>query len=60
MARHLIFKCPSSGLNVQCRIEPAGDNEGDDDRDDFEEIECPACGSSHFINRQSGKVLGER
>ena len=57
MLRNPLFKCPSLGVTVQGRIEDAHDNERGDD---FQEVKCPACGSVHFLNSKTGKILGER
>jgi hypothetical protein len=50
-----VFKCPVTGFNVQ--------HELDDDKDvldnEFKAIKCRACMKVHFINRKTGKLLGQ-
>jgi DNA-directed RNA polymerase subunit RPC12/RpoP len=58
MTRNLLIKCPHSGLNVQCRLDVVDDEGEGDDR--YQAVECPVCGSSHFINEKTGRVLGQR
>lgn len=54
MDRHIVFKCPQTGMNVQHRLadEPT-------DRT-HESVTCPACTRLHLIDRASGKLLGDR
>ena len=43
-------------MNVQRRLD-----EVDDVREDeYEVILCPACARLHFINRKTGKLLGQK
>ena len=51
-----IFKCPSTGLNVQ---EWVDDEDGLSDNE-FQGLICPACTRLHFLNRKTGKLLGEK
>ena len=51
-----IFKCPSTGLNVQ---EWVDDEDGPADNE-FQGVICPACTRLHFLNRKTGKLLGEK
>lgn len=54
---NVLFKCPRTGMNVQHWVaEPASD----DPHSSFETVICQACGGIHFINRSSGKLLGEK
>jgi hypothetical protein len=53
---HFIFKCPSTGLNVQEWI----DDEDGPSENEFEGVTCPACTRLHFLNRKTGKLLGEK
>lgn len=54
MDRHILFKCPQTGMNVQHRLEdvPA-------DRTHVS-VPCPACTRLHLIDRATGKLLGDR
>ena len=56
MDRHIIFRCPQTGLNVQHLLEAALEGE----KDTYRSIHCPACTRLHFVNRQTGKLLGEK
>jgi hypothetical protein len=54
---HLVFKCPDTSFNVQHWIE---DDEDDAPGNRYESVACPACTRVHFINRKTGKLLGEK
>ncbi len=55
MGRHIIFKCPHTGMNVQHWLTaPPGEP-----ADSHTAIACPACSKLHFINSATGKLLGE-
>jgi hypothetical protein len=49
----LIFVCPRTNLHVQHRTErtSAGDHE-------YDAVACPACLRLHFVNCNSGELLG--
>jgi predicted RNA-binding Zn-ribbon protein involved in translation (DUF1610 family) len=52
---HFVFTCPATSMNVQHLLEDgqaAPDNE-------YEGITCPACGKLHFVNRKTGRLLGQ-
>lgn len=54
---HEVIRCPRTGLNVQVRVPettPA------DKPDSYEGVVCPACGQLHFVNKITGKLLGEK
>lgn len=55
---NIIFKCPRTGLNVQHWLadEPPLDNSSGS----YEAVSCNACSALHFINRSSGKLVGEK
>jgi hypothetical protein len=56
MARHIIFKCPRTGMNVQHRLdEPTADKPADA----YKSVACPACTLTHFIHPRTGKLLGD-
>jgi hypothetical protein len=50
-----VFTCPATGYDVQHHL--------DDDQavseNEYEAIRCPACARLHFINRKTGKPLGQ-
>jgi hypothetical protein len=56
MGRHIVFKCPRTGLNVQHWL---ADEPGDPVGATHESIICQACTNLHFINRSTGKLLGK-
>ena len=52
---HFLFRCPSTGLNVQHRW----DDDPDVSENEYEVVPCPACARMHLINRKTGKLLGQ-
>ena len=56
MGRHIIYKCPQTGMNVQHWLEDVLEESAEDG---YEPVDCPACTLAHFIHRDSGKLLGE-
>ena len=49
------FHLPATSMNVQHLLEDdqdASDNE-------YEGVSCPACAMVHFVNRKTGKLLGQ-
>lgn len=56
MERHILFKCPRTGMNVQHRLddEPEASPENT-----HVPVRCPACMALHFVNSTTGKLLGE-
>lgn len=55
MDRHIVFKCPQTGMNVQHWLAAAQDEPQGTHRP----VACPACTKLHFINSSTGKLLGE-
>jgi len=57
MVSHFVFRCPRTGLNVQHSLEekPAAKEQDGS----YEAVVCNACTGLHFINRQTGKLLGQ-
>jgi hypothetical protein len=55
MDRHIVFKCPQTGMNVQHRLTA----EPTDAKDTHDSVTCPACARLHLINRTTGRLLGE-
>ena len=53
----LVFRCTRTGLNVQVWLpeEPPTDR-----TDSYEAVTCPACGRVHFVNKTTGKMLGDK
>jgi len=52
---HFVFRCPATSLNVQHQL----DGDPDISENEYEGITCLACTRLHFINRKTGKLLGE-
>ena len=50
-----VFNCPTTSMNVQYWLED------DDDalENEYKGITCPACARLHFLNRKTGKLLGQ-
>ena len=55
MRKLIVFKCPSTGLQVQTPL-PTSANE--DQTHAYEAVTCLACTRLHFVSRATGKVLG--
>jgi hypothetical protein len=56
MDRQIVFKCPTTGMNVQHEL-PGAPSEAPDTH---VSVICPACTRLHLINRATGKLLGQR
>lgn len=56
MGRHILFKCPRTGMNVQHWLEEVATDKAEGV---YKSVECPACTLAHFIHRKTGKLLGE-
>jgi hypothetical protein len=54
---HFIFKCPITGMNVHWQAEEITPEEP---QCSYETVVCQACSRLHFINRATGKLLGEQ
>jgi|SRR6516162_729479 len=60
MQRFLVYRCPNTGMNVQSSF-VWKDGDGPEDRSEvYETANCPACGSVHFVNLSTGKLLREK
>lgn len=63
MGRNIVYTCPGTGMIVQHWLdEPAPGAAEDQARDAthdqaYVSMPCPACGSHHFVNSRSGKLL---
>ncbi|ABD87108.1 hypothetical protein RPC_1546 [Rhodopseudomonas palustris BisB18] len=53
---HLLYRCPRTNMNVQTWLH---DDPAPDKAREFEAIRCPACTQTHFIDRATGKLLGD-
>jgi phage FluMu protein Com len=54
---HLIIRCPRTGTNVQVWL---AKDPSTDQADTYESVTCPACQRLHFINKTTGKLLGDK
>jgi hypothetical protein len=54
---HILFRCPYTALNVQYSL--SDDASQRDDESTYEAVTCPACSRLHFVNRSTGKLLGD-
>jgi hypothetical protein len=52
----VLFTCPATSMKVQHWLE----GNGDVSETEYEVFTCPACARLHFINRKTGKLLGQR
>lgn len=52
----LIFRCPTTGLNVQAWF---ADDSSTTEDETYETVKCLACDQTHLINRSTGKTLGD-
>ena len=51
----IIFRCPQTGMNVQTLL----DKQEKDETGIYDAVICPACTRLHFINKSTGKALGQ-
>lgn len=58
MGRHIIFKCPQLGTNVQHWL-PDAPPEDQPNSNSYVSVACLACTRLHFIHRETGKLLGK-
>lgn len=56
MGRHIIYRCPRTGMNVQHWLDDVVEL---DAADDYRSVDCPACALAHFIHCETGKLFGE-
>jgi hypothetical protein len=52
----ITFNCPTTGELVQHWL----DKRDPSAASDHEMVICPACARIHFVNRQTGKLLGRK
>jgi len=56
MGRHILFKCPRTGMKVQHWLEEANEDRAESV---YKSVDCPACTLAHFVHRETGKLRGE-
>lgn len=54
---NIVFRCPHTGMHVQHWM--AEEVTGETPRGIYDTVICNACARIHFINRRTGKLLGE-
>lgn len=54
----ILFKCPTTGQHIRWIAEEVLSSK--DEEQPYTSIICPACIRLHFLNRYTGKLLGER
>ena len=55
MSAMIVFRCPRTGMKVQTLLFKQAANEPKL----YEIVTCPACTQFHFINKATGKALGD-
>jgi hypothetical protein len=58
MERLIIHRCPISALEVQTPLQPFDRRRGG--KKHYESLTCPSCTRLHFLNRKTGKLLGDK
>jgi hypothetical protein len=53
----LLFTCPVTGMSIQHWLD---DDDPIASGERYQSIVCPACARLHFINRKTGRVLGQK
>ena len=53
-----IFRCPTTGLNVQHLFDDEGSETGDDWA--FVGVRCLACSGIHLVNRTTGRLAADK
>jgi hypothetical protein len=53
---NLIYRCTRTGSNVQVGLTQGSTR----DQDSYEAVACLACGRMHFVNKQTGRLLGDK
>jgi len=54
---HVTIRCPRTGQNAQVWLpEPAPTERADA----YESVTCPSCARLHFLNKITGKLLGDK
>jgi hypothetical protein len=53
----LIFRCVQTGMNVQVWLPETAST---DRTDSYESVPCPACTRLHLVNKNTGRILGDK
>jgi hypothetical protein len=54
---HVTIFCPRTGSNVQVWVTNAQPGES---ADSYDAVTCLGCGLLHFVNKTTGKTLGDK
>jgi len=54
----LLFQCPATDQNVEVWYEI--DDETTQSGESIETVICDACGNVHFVDAQSGRIVGTK
>ncbi|MDE2378711.1 hypothetical protein [Bradyrhizobium sp.] len=54
---NIVYRCPRTGMHVQHWM--AEEVTPDTPRCAYDTVVCKACAQIHFVNRLTGKLLGE-
>ncbi len=57
--RHIIFKCPRTGLNVQHLLQSVPED-APGAKDTYQSVVCSACAGLHFLHSQTGTLMGQK
>jgi hypothetical protein len=57
MMAKLMYRCPRTGVNVDIWL---ADEVTPVSADTYEHVMCPSCTHIHFINKTTGKALGDK
>jgi hypothetical protein len=55
----LLFRCPRTGMNVQHSVADDASLR-EDPSSYYDAVSCAACTRLHFVNRATGKTLGDK
>jgi RNase P subunit RPR2 len=58
MDHDIVFKCPPTGMNVQHRLSCVSAHAAHAENTHVA-VTCLACGSMHFVNSATGKLLAD-
>jgi hypothetical protein len=58
MERLIIYRCPITALEVQTLLQPSDQRR--EGKKHYESLTCPSCTRLHFVNRKTGKLLGQK
>jgi hypothetical protein len=57
---NILFRCPRTGMNVSHWVDDDDAPRHEDNPSYYDAVPCPACTRLHFMNRSTGKILGDK